>query len=96
MLKVIVKMRNGMAVTTTSKQEAGVAARLTHRARMRPQEEALFLRSYVSTDENEKGVCSVNVRTIRDIQSRGPDGADCRASSPFWAQVCINAAIWSV
>ena len=30
---------------------------------------------YVSTDENEKGVCSVNVRTIRDIQSGGPDGA---------------------
>jgi hypothetical protein len=29
---------------------------------------------YVSTDEDEKGVCSVNVRTIRDIQSRGPDG----------------------
>lgn len=29
---------------------------------------------YVSTDEDEKGVCSVNVRTIRDIQSRGQDG----------------------
>jgi hypothetical protein len=29
----------------------------------------------VSTDENEKGVCSVNVRTIRDIQSGGPYGA---------------------
>ena len=29
----------------------------------------------VSTDENEKGVCSVNVRTIRDIQSGGLDGA---------------------
>jgi hypothetical protein len=32
MLEVIFKMRKGMAVTTTSKQEAGVAARLTHRA----------------------------------------------------------------
>jgi hypothetical protein len=30
---------------------------------------------YVSTDENDNGVCSVNVRTICDIKSGGPDGA---------------------
>jgi hypothetical protein len=43
MLKVIVKMRKGMAVRTTSTQEAGVAGGLTHRARVRPQEEVTLI-----------------------------------------------------
>ena len=70
MLKVIVKMRNGMAVTTTSKQEAGVAARLTHRARMRPQEEVtLICGEKVLSGEATRNVTNVLPKCVSSQRS---------------------------